>query len=78
MIGSVYCLDNDIILKLSTYGLFEKTLNTFGVEINQVKILETFQYKSKKQGQQKRKRNPVKYNLEDALSVAETCDKISI
>jgi hypothetical protein len=76
--GSVYCLDNDIILKLATCGLFEKTLNTFGVEINQVKILETFQYKFKRQAQQKRKRNPVKYNLEDALSVVETCDKISI
>jgi len=71
-------LDNDIILKLTTCGLFEKTLNTFGVEINQVKILETFQYKFKRQPQQKRKRNPVKYNLEDALSVVETCDKISI
>ena len=78
MIGSVYCLDNDIILKLATCGLFEKTLNTFGVEINQVKILETFQYKFKRQAQQKRKRNPVKYNLESALSVVETCDKISI
>lgn len=75
MTGSVYCLDNDIILKLATCGLFEKTLNTFGVEINQVKILETFQYKFKRQPQQKRKRNPVKYNLEDALSVAETCEK---
>jgi hypothetical protein len=53
LIGSVYCLDNDIILKLSTCGLFEKTLNTFGVEINQVKILETFQYKFKRQAQQK-------------------------
>ncbi|ELS48237.1 hypothetical protein C789_1966 [Microcystis aeruginosa FACHB-905 = DIANCHI905] len=38
-------MDNDIILKLATCGLFEKTLNTFGVEINQVKILETFKYK---------------------------------
>jgi hypothetical protein len=76
--GSVYCLDNDIILKLATCGLFEKTLNTFGVEINQVKILETFQYKFKREPQQKRKKNPVKYNLEDALSVVETCDKISI
>ena len=71
-------MDNDIILKLSTYGLFEKTLNTFGVEINQVKILETFKYKFKREPQQKRKRNPNKYNLEDALSVVETCDKISI
>ncbi|TRV45522.1 MAG: hypothetical protein EWV53_03970 [Microcystis panniformis Mp_MB_F_20051200_S9] len=79
MIGSVYCLDNDIILKLATCGLFEKTLNTFRVEINQVKILETFQYKFKRQAQgKKRKKNPVKYNLEDALFVVETCDKISI
>ena len=78
MTDSLYCLDNDIILKLSTYGLFEKTLNTFGVEINQVKILETFKYKFKRQPQQKRKKNPNKYNLEDALSVVETCDKISI
>ena len=78
MTDSLYCLDNDIILKLSTYGLFEKTLNTFGAEINQVKILETFKYKFKREPQQKRKRNPNKYNLEDALSVVETCDKISI
>ncbi len=48
------------------------------LEINQVKILETFQYKFKSQLQGKRrKRNPVKYNREDALSVVTTCDKIS-
>jgi len=79
LIGSVYCLDNDIILKLATCGLFEKTLNTFGVEINQVKIIETFQYKFKSQLQGKRRKiTPVKYNREDALSVVTTCDKISI
>jgi hypothetical protein len=76
--GSVYCLDNDIILKLATCSLFEKTLNTFGVEINQVKILETFQYKFKRQPQRKRSTNPVKYNLETALFIAESCGKISI
>jgi hypothetical protein len=76
--GSVYCLDNDIILKLTTCRLFEKTLNTFGVEINQVKILETFQYKFKRQPQRKRSINPVKYNLEAALFIAESCGKISI
>jgi hypothetical protein len=76
--GSVYCLDNDIILKLATCSLFEKTLNTFKVEINQVKILETFQYKFKRRPQRKRSTNPVRYNLEDALFIAESCDKISI
>ncbi len=73
---SVYCLDNDIILKLATCSLFEKTLNTFGVEINQVKILETFQYR--KPPKRKRTKNLVNYNLEAALSVTETWDKISI
>ncbi|TRU71444.1 MAG: hypothetical protein EWV55_07025 [Microcystis viridis Mv_BB_P_19951000_S69] len=47
-------------------------------QFDNAKILETFEYKFKRQGQQKRKRNPVKYNLESALSVVETCDKISI
>ena len=47
-------------------------------QFDNAKILETFEYKFKRQGQQKRKRNPNKYNLEDALFVVETCDKISI
>lgn len=30
--GSFYCLDNDIILKLATFDLFEYTLNTLEIE----------------------------------------------
>ncbi len=30
--GSFYCLDNDIILKLATFDLFEYTLNTLDIE----------------------------------------------
>ncbi|NJL84146.1 MAG: hypothetical protein HC890_16725 [Chloroflexaceae bacterium] len=77
MASSVYCLDNDIILKLATCSLFEKTLDTFEVEINQVKILETFQYKFREASKRKRTKNPVNYNLEAALSVTELCNKIS-
>lgn len=58
--------------------LRKPSIPLFGVEINQVKIIETFPYKFKSQLQGKRRKiTPVKYNREDALSVVTTCDKIS-
>ncbi|GBF79202.1 hypothetical protein [Aphanothece sacrum] len=74
---SVYCLDNDIILKLATYSLFDKTLKTFEIDSSKVKILETFKYKFRRDHQRKRSNNPVTYNLEAALNVTESCGEIS-
>ena len=77
MVSAVYCLDNDIIFKLATCSLFEKTLETFNVKTNQVKILETFIYKFPKKSNRKRDKNPVSYNVEAALKIAKDCNKLS-
>ncbi len=45
MPDSFYCLDNDIILKLATYDLFNYRIESLNIEENQVKILDTFKYK---------------------------------
>jgi len=77
LVSAVYCLDNDIILKLATYNLFEETIKTFNVQINQVKILDTFIYKVSKQINRKRTNNPVLHNIEAALKIAKDCNNLS-
>lgn len=90
MQGSFYCLDNDIILKLSTCNLFDDTFKTFDVEVNQVKILDSFQYKfsskiTRKRGN-KANNDYDKYNVEKALKFTRNyatlsesnCDAIDI
>lgn len=77
MVKAVYCLDNDIILKLATCSLFEKTLETFEVKTNQVKILETFLYKFSKESKRKRTNNLVTYNIDAAIKIAKNCNKLS-
>lgn len=51
----IYCIDNDILKKLATFGLFDKTLDLFHSSYQQVKILETAQYKFKQDWQKFRK-----------------------
>jgi len=77
LVTGVYCLDNDIILKLATCSLFEETLKTFNVQTNQVKILDTFIYKFSKQIKRKRTNNPVSYNIEAAVKIAKDCNNLS-
>lgn len=45
MSSCIYCIDNDIIKKLATFQLFDKTLQLFDASSEQVNILETAQYK---------------------------------
>ena len=41
----IYCIDNDVLKKLITFGLFDRTLDLFNCSYQQVNILETAQYK---------------------------------
>lgn len=41
----IYCIDNDIIKKLATFQLFDKTIQLFDASYEQVHILETAKYK---------------------------------
>jgi hypothetical protein len=67
-------LDNDIILKLATCDLFQDTIKTFDIEPTQVKILDSFKYKFKRETKRKRgnKANQTpQYNIEKALEVTQ-------
>ncbi|PSB01538.1 hypothetical protein [Merismopedia glauca] len=76
-----YCLDNDIILKLATCDLLDETLKSLDIDVSILKILETAKYKFSRLQEREAKRQqgnePVKYNLASALSIAESCSKIS-
>jgi len=41
----IYCIDNDVLKKLITFELFDRTLDLFNCSYQQVNILETAQYK---------------------------------
>ena len=77
---SSYCVDNDIILKLATFDLFEYTLNTLGIEQKQIKILDSFKYKFIKQIKRKRGNKSCcqveKYNIEKALKLNENLARL--
>lgn len=45
MSACIYCIDNDIIKKLATFQLFDKTLQLFDASYDQVNILETAKHK---------------------------------
>ena len=45
MSACIYCIDNDIIKKLATFQLFDKTIQLFDASYEQVNILETAKYK---------------------------------
>lgn len=78
----IYCIDNDILKKLATFGLFDKTLELFDSSYQQVKILETAQYKFKPDWQKFRKgkirkteNTLIKY--EEVLELAKSLPQIS-
>ncbi|EAZ88225.1 hypothetical protein CY0110_06909 [Crocosphaera chwakensis CCY0110] len=47
-------MDNDIILTLATYDLFNNILQSLDIQEEQIKILDTFTYKFGKQIKRKR------------------------
>jgi hypothetical protein len=78
----IYCIDNDILKKLATFGLFDRTLDLFDSSYQQVKILETAQYKFKRDWQKfregkirKTENTLIKY--EEVLELSKTLPQIS-
>lgn len=45
MTGCIYCIDNDILQKLATFDLFDKTITLFDASLEQVNILPTAKFK---------------------------------
>lgn len=80
MLGSFYCLDNDIILKLVTFNLFNDTLRSFSIDAPQVKILDTFKYKVGnpiKRNKGKKVKNISQATIEEALQITKDYTTIS-
>lgn len=80
MSGAFYCLDNDIILKLVAFKLFDDTLKTFSIDATQIKILDTFKYKignpiKRKRGNQVS--NISQQDIEEALQITKDYATIS-
>jgi hypothetical protein len=78
----IYCIDNDIIKKLATFQLFDKTLQLFEASSEQVNILETAQYKferdwKKFEGGKSRKPEDPVIDYKQVLSLTRTLPKIS-
>lgn len=47
----IYCIDNNIIKKLATFQLFDRTIQLFDCDYNRVNILSTAKYKFQKDWQ---------------------------
>lgn len=80
MPDSFYCLDNDIILKLATYDLFNNTIQSLAIEENQIYILDTFKYKFGKKIKRNRGNKPnnnEKYDIKKALDITKKYETIS-
>ncbi|MEG4226999.1 hypothetical protein QUA35_13710 [Microcoleus sp. N9_B2] len=82
MSSCIYCIDNDIIKKLATFQLFDKTLQLFDASSEQVNILETAQYKfegdwKKFEGGKSRKPEDPLINYKQVLYLSKTLPKIS-
>jgi hypothetical protein len=78
----IYCIDNDIIKKLATFQLFDKTLQLFDASSEQVNILETAQYKfegdwQKFEAGKSRKPEDSLINYKQVLYLTKTLPKIS-
>jgi hypothetical protein len=78
----IYCIDNDVLKKLATFGLFDLTLDLFDSSYQHVKILETAQYKFNRDWQKFRKgkirkteNTLIKY--EQVLELAKSLPQIS-
>jgi len=77
----IYCIDNDIIKKLATFQLFDKTLQLFDASSEQVNILETAQYKfegdwQKFEAGKSRKPEDSMINYKQVLYLTKTLPKI--
>ena len=82
MSACIYCIDNDIIKKLATFQLFNKTLQLFDASSEQVNILETAQYKfegdwKKFEAGKSRKPEDSLINYKQVLYLTKTLPKIS-
>ena len=82
MSSCIYCIDNDIIKKLATFQLFDKTLQLFDASSEQVNILETAQYKfegdwQKFEAGKSRKPEDSLINYKQVLYLTKTLPKIS-
>jgi hypothetical protein len=78
----IYCIDNDIIKKLATFQLFDKTLQLFDASSEQVNILKTAQYKFERdwkrfEGGKSRKPEDPLINYKKVLYLTNTLPKIS-
>ncbi len=81
MPGCLYCIDNDIIQKLATFDLFDKTIELFEASSTDINILTTAQYKFRRDWEKVktgRHRNPEAafVNYERAVELAETLPQI--
>ncbi|MDJ0581827.1 hypothetical protein [Crocosphaera sp.] len=73
-------MDNDIILKIATYDLFNDTLQSLDIEENQIYILDTFKYKFGQKNQRRRgnkSNNSEKYDIKKALDITKNYQTIS-
>ena len=82
MSACIYCIDNDIIKKLATFQLFDRTLQLFDASSEQVNILETAQYKFEgdwkkfEAGKSRKPEDPL-INYKQVLYLTKTLPKIS-
>jgi len=79
--GCLYCIDNDIIKKLATFDLFNETVQCFGIEPQQIRILGTAKYKfnqdwAKFKSGKSRKAQDNVTNYEKILELAESLPTI--
>ncbi|WP_341736289.1 hypothetical protein [Microcoleus sp. CAWBG640] len=77
----IYCIDNDIIKKLATFQLFDKTIQLFYASYGQVNILETAKYKfendwKKFEGGRSRKTEDPVINYKQVLYLTKTLPNI--
>ena len=77
----IYCIDNDIIKKLATFKLFDKTIQLFDASYEQVHILETAKYKfendwKKFEGGRSRKIEDPVINYKQVLYLTKTLPNI--
>lgn len=77
----IYCIDNDIIKKLATFQLFDKTIQLFDASYEQVNILDTAKYKFEKdrekfEGGRSKKAEDLVINYKQVLDLTKTLPNI--
>ena len=82
MKSCLYCIDNDILKKLATFGLFDETLALFEANHDEINILTTAKYKFRREWE-KAKRGRFRssesqfVNYERTIELAETLPQIA-